>query len=190
MAYNQRIYKGKSLFKNIGNYTVVDIETTSLDSFYGEILEISAVKVRNKKIASTFSKIVKVSEEIGPFTTNLTGITNEMVKNEGEDLIDVLSSFSNFVEDNIIIGHNVNFDINFIYDNMEKYLGEALDNDYIDTLRLSRKLLPSLAYHRLDDLIEYFNLEVRDKHRALNDCLLTNDVYLKLCDIINEEECK
>lgn len=185
MAYfNQRIYKGKSLIQNISDYTVIDIETTSLDSVSGEILEISAVKVRDKKVVDTFSKLIKVNEKIGPFTTHLTGITNEMVLNEGEDLIDVLTSFSNFLAGDIIIGHNVNFDINFLYDSMEENLGEVLTNDYIDTLRLSRKLLPNLSHHRLDDLIEYFNLNTRDLHRALNDCILTNEVYLNLCDML------
>ena len=112
--YNQRIHKGKSLIKNISDYTVIDIETTSLDSASGEILEISAIKVKNKQIVDTFSKLIKVNQEIGPFTTNLTGITNEMILNEGEDLIDVLISFSNFLENDVIIGHNVNFDINFL----------------------------------------------------------------------------
>ena len=185
MAYfNQRIYKGKSLIKNVNDYTVIDIETTSLDSVSGEILEISAVKVRDKKVVDTFSKLIKVNEKIGSFTTHLTGITNEMVLNEGEDLIDVLTSFSNFLAGDIIIGHNVNFDINFLYDSMEENLGEVLTNDYIDTLRLSRKLLPNLSHHRLDDLIEYFNLNTRDLHRALNDCILTNEVYLNLCDML------
>lgn len=182
--YNQRIHKGKSLIKNISDYTVIDIETTSLDSASGEILEISAIKVKNKQIVDTFSKLIKVNEEIGPFTTNLTGITNEMILNKGEDLIDVLISFSNFLENDIIIGHNVNFDINFLYDSMEENLGEALTNDYIDTLRLSRKILPTLAHHRLDDLIEYFNLNTRNLHRALNDCILTNEVYLNLCNLL------
>lgn len=185
MAYfNQRIHKGKSLIKDISDYTVVDIETTSLDSASGEILEISAVKVRNKEIVDTFSKLIKVNEEIGVLTTNLTGITNEMVLDEGEDLIAILTSFSNFLKDDIIIGHNVNFDINFLYDSMEENLGEVLTNDYIDTLRLSRKLLPHLPHHRLDDLIEYFDLQTRVLHRALNDCILTNEVYLNLCDML------
>ena len=107
-----------------------------------------------------------------------------MILNEGEDLIDVLIAFSNFIENDIIIGHNVNFDINFLYDSMEENLGEALTNDYIDTLRLSRKIHPTLAHHRLDDLIEYFNLNTRSLHRALNDCILTNEVYLNLCNLL------
>lgn len=176
-----RLYKGKSLIKDLNDYTVVDIETTSLDSSSGEILEISAVKVRDKKVVDTFSNLIKINDEVGPFTTNLTGITNEMVLKEGKDLTEVLYNFKEFLGNDIIVGHNVNFDINFLYDNFVKELGEFLSNDFVDTLRLSRMLLP-LSHHKLDDLIEYFNLEKRNEHRALNDCLLTNQVYLKLCE--------
>ena len=65
-----RIHKGKSLIENLNDYTVLDIETTSLDSRDGEILEISALKIRNKEIVGEFSKLIKVSE-VGSFTTHL-----------------------------------------------------------------------------------------------------------------------
>ena len=182
--YNKRIYKGKSLIEKVSDYTVVDIETTSLDSYYGKILEISALKVRNDAVVDTFSEIINTNEEIGYFTTRLTGITTQMVQKEGKDLIKVLKSFLKFLENDIIIGHNVNFDIDFLYDSIEDNLGIYLSNDYIDTLRLSRKYLKNLRHHKLDDLINFYNLEVRDKHRALNDCILTNQVYVELLKLI------
>ena len=182
--YNKRIYKGKSLIEKVCNYTVVDIETTSLDSYYGKILEISALKVRDNNVVDTFSEIINIDEEIGYFTTRLTGITTKMVQEEGKDLISVLKTFLDFLGNDIIIGHNVNFDIDFLYDNIEENLGIYLTNDYIDTLRLSRKYLRKLKHHKLDDLINYYNLEVRDKHRALNDCILTNQVYIELSKLI------
>ena len=80
----------------------------------------------------------------------------------------------------------MNFDVNFLYDNLESELGIFLTNDYIDTLRLSRMFLPKLKHHRLDDLITYFNLEERSEHRALNDSILTNQVYLNLCKLENK----
>lgn len=178
-----RSHKGKSLIENLDNYTVLDIETTSLDSRDGEILEISALKVRNKKVVEEFSKLIKVSE-VGAFTTNLTGITDEKMREYGEDIGIVLNEFLAFLGDDIIVGHNVNFDINFIYDNLKDKLGLYLSNDFVDTLRLSRMLLAFLPRHRLDDLISYFNLEKRSEHRALNDCVLTNQVYLKLCNLL------
>ena len=180
----KRIYKGHSLVKNIDDYTVLDIETTSLDSYNGEILEISAIKVRDKKEVEYFSKLIKTNNEIGYFTTRLTGITNEMVEKEGKDLIYVLQEFQRFLGDDIIIGHNVNFDIDFIYDSMEENLNEYLSNDYIDTLRISRRVLPELKHHKLDNLIDYFNLVKTNEHRALNDCILTNQVYQNLASFL------
>ena len=181
---NNRLYKGHSLIKNLNDYTVLDIETTSLDSFTGEIVEISAIKVRDKKEVDTFSELIKTHNRLGAFTTRLTGITNEMVQKEGKDLINVLQQFKDFLDRDIIVGHNVNFDINFIYDSMYKNMNEYLTNDFVDTLRISRKVLPNLRHHKLDNLIDYFNLVKRDEHRALNDCILTNQVYINLTKML------
>ena len=180
----ERLYKGNSLIRKLDDYTVLDIETTSLDTFSGEIVEISAIKVRDRKEIDSFSKLIKTKNEIGYFTTRLTGITNEMVEKQGSELVDVLQEFKNFLDNDIIVGHNVNFDINFIYDNMEENLNEYLSNDFVDTLRISRKVLPNLRHHKLDDLIQYFNLTRRNEHRALNDCILTNQVYINLAKML------
>ena len=177
----KRAFKGKILLEKVENYTVVDIETTSLDAAFDQQQEKIAIKVRNRKAVDNFSEIIKVNHEIGSFTTNLTGITTKMVEEEGKDLTCALLDFKEFLGDDIIVGHNVNFDINFLYDSMREQLGDYLTNDYIDTLRISRKVLKELGHHRLDDLIDYFGLKQRREHRALNDCVLTNQVYLKLC---------
>ena len=65
-------------------------------------------------------------------------------------------------------------------------LDEPLTNDFVDTLRISRKLLPELEHHKLDNLTDYYGIKARDKHRALNDCILTNDVYLDMCKMVYE----
>ena len=118
----ERLYKGNSLIRKLDDYTVLDIETTSLDTFSGEIVEISAIKVRDRKEIDSFSKLIKTKNEIVYFTTRLTGITNEMVEKQGKELVVVLQEFRKFLDKDIIVGHNVNFDINFIYDNMEENL--------------------------------------------------------------------
>ena len=181
---NSRIYKGRGLIKVLENYTFLDIETTSLDCYRGEILEISAIKVRNQQETEYFSELIKIHNKVGAFTTKLTGITNEMILKEGKELVLVLKNFKDFLGDDIIVGHNVNFDINFIYDSMKKNLGRNLTNDYVDTLRIARKVLPHLKHHKLDDLIKYFNLVERNEHRALNDCILTNQVYIRLGELL------
>ena len=181
--YKIRTKKGLSLIEDLANYTVVDIETTGLDWNFNKILEISALKVRNKKIIGKFSKIINPHEPLPYFIKNLTGITDDMTK-DAKELESVLKEFKEFLKDDVIVGHNVHFDINFLYDNFEEVLEEPLSNNFIDTLRIARKLLPDLPHHKLDDLIAYYGLEVRDKHRALNDCILTNQVYLCMCNMV------
>ncbi len=201
---HKRNKKGISIIDSIKDYCVIDIETTGLDSKYDEIIEISALKVRDNKIIDTYTNLVKPKQRIfvnnnddetdfcieggekvkyiDNFITELTGITNKMLEN-ALDISEVLSSFNEFINNDILIGHNVNFDINFLYDNNMEYLQKPLTNNFIDTLRIARRILPELKHHRLDDLIEYFNKQKRNEHRALNDCILTNEVYTELISL-------
>ena len=178
-----RELKGKSLIEDLNDYTVVDIETTGMNWKFCNILEVSSLKIRNKKIVDEFSELINPHEPIPYFIRNLTGITNEMVCN-GSALEDVLIRFKDFLKDDIIVGHNVNFDVDFLYDNFIKVLNEPMKNNFVDTLRISRKLLPELEHHKLDNLTDYYNIKARDKHRALNDCILTNEVYIDMCKMV------
>ena len=179
--------KGASLVENLKDYTVVDLETTGMSASYNKILEISAIKVRNGKEVDTFSTLINPHEKIPPFISYLTGITNPLVENEGIELGEALEGFDDFLQDDIIVGHNVNFDVNFLYDNYLNELNKPLTNNFVDTLKISRKLLPSLEHHKLDDLTDYYGVRSRDKHRALNDCDLTNRVYKKMCKEASKE---
>lgn len=199
---SQRDKKGISIIDVIKDYCVIDIETTGLDSKYDEIIEISALKIRDNKVVEKYTNLVKPKQRIwvendeadfcvedgkkvrfiDEFITDLTGITNQMLQSAPE-INEVLPSFNEFIRDDILIGHNVNFDINFLYDNNIEYLQKPLTNNFIDTLRIARKVLPELKHHRLDDLINYFNKDIRTEHRALNDCILTNDIYKKLISL-------
>ena len=168
--------KGNSLLDFPDNYTIVDLETTGLDPYYDEIIEISGLKVKNNKITKTFSSLIKPKRKIDEFITELTGITNEMVANS-PSINEIITDFIEFIEDDIIVGHNVNFDINFLYDNYMKVTNKELKNDYIDTMRLARNLLKDLRHHRLKDLINYYKIEATSFHRALSDCNSTFSIY-------------
>ena len=154
MLMSLREQKGNSLIEFPNKYIAFDIETTGLDPMYDEIIEIGAIKIENGKEVEVFSTLVKPKYEIDEFISELTGITNEMVK-ESPSIDKVLPEFIDFIKDSIILGHNVNFDINFIYDNLIKCDMNPITNDFIDTLRLSRRLLPELKHHRLSDLADY-----------------------------------
>ena len=108
-----RELKGKSLIEFPNKYIAFDIETTGLDPMYDEIIEIGAIKIENGKEIETFSTLIKPEYEINDFITELTGITNEMVQNAPK-INEVLTRFMDFIKDSIILGHNINFDINFI----------------------------------------------------------------------------
>ena len=195
-----REYKGKSIVQFPGSYTVIDIETTGLDYQNCEIIEISALKIIDGVEADSYSSLIqptpyyyydddnnKQNIFIDDFITCLTGITNEMLE-FAPKICDVLPSFKQFISDSILVGHNVNFDINFLYDAFVKNLEEPLKNDFIDTMRISRKLLPDLEHHRLRDISEYFGICYDGAHRAIKDCVITNECFVKLKNSI-EEQC-
>lgn len=178
----ERTLKGKSTIDLLSDYIVFDIETTGLDSSYDEVIEIGAIKVKNNKTVSKFNSLVKPKNEIDEYITELTGITNEMVK-DAPTIEEVLPDFMDYIGNDILIGHNVNFDINFIYDNLYRNKLDVLTNDFIDTMRISRKLLPELPHHRLIDLAKYFKIDSTNNHRTLRDCEITMNVYENLKEI-------
>jgi len=175
---------GKDVSLNVypKDYVVVDIETTGLSPDKSEIIEISAIKVINGSEEETFSRLIKPKGRVSSFITSLTGITNSMLEN-AFDLENVLTEFKNFSDGYVIMGHNVKFDIRFLNFYMQKILEKPFDNDYIDTLRVSRKLLPKLRSHRLGILAEYYGIDTRGMHRALKDCEVTNYCYNQMINV-------
>lgn len=155
---------------------MVDIETTGMRQ--AKIIEISALRVRAGREKSSFSMLINPHERLSYFIKNLTGITDQMLA-QADELAPVLLAFHAFLGEDIIIGHNVHFDVNFLYDNLLQVHGIYLTNDMVDTLRLARRFL-DLKHNRLDDLTQHFAIAGRDKHRALHDCRLTHAVYQEL----------
>lgn len=174
--------KGKNLFSVPSSYCIIDIETTGLSPDFDSIIEVSAVKYIDGKEVGNFTSLIKPEETyddgtyIDDFIEKLTGITNEMLST-APDPMPVFKQFKDFIGENILIGHNVNFDINFLYDNFEHYLSEKLDNDFVDTMRFSRFLHPEEAHHRLEDLAERYKIDYSGAHRSLNDCYITHACY-------------
>lgn len=170
-----REHKGKSLIQSLDTYVVIDIETTGLDPRYDEIIEVAAIRVEAGEIVETFKQLIKPNQPIPTFITDLTGITNELLES-APCVSDVIPNFLSFVENEIVVGHNVNFDINFIYDNSDK----PFTNDFVDTMRISRRMFPEHRHHRLSDLTKRYNISEKTKHRALADVVRTNGVYTYL----------
>lgn len=171
--------KGCSLGVFPDNCCVIDIETTGLNSKADAIIELGAIRVRDRKITETFSTLIRPPFDIPSEISQLTGISDEMVENAPE-LEDVLDDFLAFTGDDILVAHNANFDINFIYDNVTTITGDSFNNDFVDTLRIARKVLPALRHHRLSDLTRYYGIERNTAHRALADCEQTYELLYAL----------
>ncbi len=186
MPHPCRERKGQSLLDRIDSYTVIDLETTGLDTRTSDIIELGAVRVENGEVTGTFSELVNPGYPLPPFITELTGITDEMLEDRPSIEI-LLPRYLCFLGGSIVIGHNVNFDVNFLYDKSMRYLDEPFSNDFIDTMRLSRLLFPEEEHHRLLDLVRRFRVPAPVSHRALADVLQTNAVYVCMKPYLTEE---
>jgi len=187
-----REHKGKSLVLCPNSYIVLDLETTGFNAGFDDIIEISALKISNGIIVDTFSTLINPNRYIEPNITELTGISNEMVK-DAPLINNAIDSIISFIGDCVIVGHNVHFDVNFLYDNYYGLRGCFVTNDVLDTLRLSRKFFKNLKHHTLEIMANYFDQVNKPTHRAMSDCkatfeLLTNiQKYIQTSHIDVEE---
>lgn len=181
-----RDQKGNSIISFPSDYTVIDIETTGLSPEYDSILELAAVKIRDNFVVDEFCSLVKEYDGIyvNSFISSLTGISQQMIDN-APYTEDILKKYLEFLGDDILLGHNVNFDVNFIYDNAERFCGCPLRNSFIDTMRIDRKLFKEEKHHRLSDISERLNIDYTCAHRASADCHITKIAYDRLRDIID-----
>ncbi len=180
-----RSKKGKSLISFPVDFTVIDIETTGFLPQNDKIIEISALKIKGMKIANEFSTLINPEKKLSKTIISITGITDDMLSS-APIIDDVIPKFNEFIGDDIIIGHNVSFDINFLFGEFERILNKPLSNDFVDTLRISRKILPDLEHHKLSDVAEALNVQQKDAHRGLADCRTTFDCYAELSKRISE----
>lgn len=172
-----REHKGKSLLIFPSDYMAIDLETTGLDPRYEEIIEVAGIKYENGQEAGRFQSLVKPHQKIGTFITELTGITDEMLKT-APDADKILPDFFNFIGNLPVVGHNVNFDVNFLYDSSPEE--SPFSNDFIDTMRLSRRLYHELPNHKLPTLAAHLGVGDPVEHRALADCVVAQACFQKM----------
>ena len=168
-------------------FVVFDIETTGLSKETESITEIGAVKVVDGKIIDRFSTFVNPERPIPAEITKLTGITNEMVA-DAPVITESLPKFLEFCQDAVLVAHNANFDTGFIRLNAERKCSIEVKNTVLDTLELSRSLLPELKKHKLDIVCEQLGVSLEGHHRAVNDAEATAEVFLKFIDMLVEKE--
>lgn len=180
--YKHNIKDRKNIYdyvsKPVKDYVVIDTETTGLSAQRDFIIEIAALRIKNGYIVDKFQTLVNPNIMIPKASIKIHGITDDMVATAPQ-IDEVLPQFLKFIGNDILIGHNITFDLRFI----NSYLDHNIDNKIIDTMRISRDKLPNLPNHKLLTLIQHFKLSQSQEHRSLSDCIFTYQVYEMLKEI-------
>lgn len=167
------------------DFTVVDAETTGRSDKAKDVTEISAIKYRQGEEVATFSTLVKSENGILPFVVKLTGITDEMIK-PAPSIDDIILGLVEFIGEDTILGHDVNFDYGLISEAYERVSGKEIKNPSIDTLKLAKRLISDSDNHKLETLCDYFAIPRSKGHRALDDSRQTAELYFKIINKYKE----
>ena len=168
-----------------GEFCVFDIETTGFSLEEDRITEIGAVIVRAGEIIDRFDMFVNPGRDIPQNVVELTGITNDMVKN-APPIEEVLPKFFEFAGERALVAHNAKFDISFIRNACAKF-SMPFGYTYLDTLALSRLVNPDLKRHKLDVLAKYYDLGDFNHHRACDDAEILGYILEKMFDKLRYE---
>ena len=161
-------------------YSVVDIETTGNGYKGQKITEISIFIFDGYKIIDEFTSLVNPEQNIPPFITNLTGITNAMVR-YAPKFYEIAKKIAEFTKNTIFVAHNVNFDYNIIKDEF-KNLGFDFKRKKLCTVRLTRKIMPGLNSYSLGNICAGENIPIHGRHRAKGDAEATVELLKRLIE--------
>ncbi len=190
--HNKHIMNPSSIELENATYVSFDLETTGLSSRLEEIIEIGAVKIKNGMEIASFQTFVNPGKPLSAFTTELTNITNEMVK-DAIGLEEAITKFLEFSKDCILVAHNAIFDISFVKEAINKLGLPKLTNPIIDTLPLSRYLYPEHRSHTLGSVSRRFSIEYDEEvaHRADYDAKVLANVFdVMLNELVNKRNIK
>jgi len=163
-------------------FAVMDVETTGFNHKKGdEIIEVGSVMIEGGEIErdKTFHELVYPNRHVPDHIHELTGIQREMLV-DGPSFFGMLQQFLKFIGGNIIVGHNIHFDLGFINPKLKKYYRTSIKNRTIDTIRIARSLHIQSRSFSLDNLLAFYRIEPVGRHTALGDAFLTAEVFIRL----------
>ncbi len=162
-------------------YAIVDLETTGAQSDRDRITEIAIALHDGEKIIDTFESLLNPERAIPYNITKITGITQEMVA-DAPKFYEVAKKVVEMTEGAVFVAHNVRFDYGFLRAEFKR-LGYTYTRKQLCTVRLSRQTFPWIGKYSLAKLIQYFKIEVTDRHRAMADVMATVNVFERILDM-------
>ena len=167
-----------------GDIVCFDIETTGLDKRRDVITEIGAVVLRNGEVVEQFSTFADPERPLTREITELTGITDEMLRGAPSQA-EAINAFLDFVGERPLAAHNAEFDMGFIAEGCRR-MGSPFDSTSIDTLILAQNLLPELGKHKLDIVAEHLNLPAFNHHRAYDDAATVGYMLVPFFEMLRD----
>ncbi len=163
------------IISTLDELVVLDFETTGLSSTRNRVIEVGAVILRNHQIIDSFSELMNPDQHIPCFISDLTGITNEMIKNKPSPKT-IMPQLKEFIGNKPIVAHNASFDKRFLEAEMKRAHID-ISNPTICTMLLSRRLIPDASSYQLGSLVRHLQIKPRRVHRALDDVIVTTEVW-------------
>lgn len=156
-------------------YAVIDIETTGLSPKKERITEIAVFVYNGKEIIDEFITLINPEKKIPYRIIQMTGINNQMVENAPK-FYEVAKKIVEITQDAVFVGHNVRFDYGFVRMEFQR-LGYVYERETMDTVRLSRKLIPGQPSYSLGKLCNALGIKNNARHRAAGDALATLQLF-------------
>lgn len=166
------VYNEVEMDLSEATYVVFDVETTGLSAIYNDLIQVAASKMYKGNIVAEFDEFINPGHPLSAFTTELTGITDDHVKN-AKPLVQVLKEFQEFCKDTVLVAHNATFDVGFMNANYERHGLPKITQPVIDTLEFARNLYPEYKRHGLGPLTKRFGVALEHHHMANYDAEAT-----------------
>ena len=166
------VYNEVEMDLSEATYVVFDVETTGLSAIYNDLIQVAASKMYKGNIIAEFDEFINPGHPLSAFTTELTGITDDHVKN-AKPLVQVLKEFQEFCQDTVLVAHNATFDVGFMNANYERHGLPKITQPVIDTLEFARNLYPEYKRHGLGPLTKRFGVALDHHHMANYDAEAT-----------------
>lgn len=162
------------------DYVFLDIETTGLDVENDAIIEIGVLYMDASGTCCKWGTLVKTEKLIPKEITNLTGITEEMLHEEGMEIKEALTQLNSLIHNKAIVCYNMKFDISFLQRAFKNISMESNINCVVDVLHLARKYISGVNNYKLNTLADFLDVEYEECHRALKDCEILYQIFSKL----------